>query len=238
MGLGDLAALLPLVGGLATAGAGVYQGYKNYEATQDTNAANIAMNATNNAHNEAMTREQWARDDTAIARRVADLRASGLNPVLAAGQGAQSSAPIAMQPGRSQAPQLNGLDNAVGRGTQAYAALVQAREIKEREKLQTEALRTNLVGQRLTNENLRTENGRLNDARTLMMYDTNLRAQELREKIHNNSYYEKSGLPSNAGGSEASRIMAMRSALHSLLLQAKSKGIVVDQTLLDMFGGP
>lgn len=44
----------------------------------------------------------WRREDSSIQRRVNDLRAAGLSPVLAAGQGA-SSGPIVT----TQAPQLN-----------------------------------------------------------------------------------------------------------------------------------
>ena len=65
--------------------------YFNYKAQQD-----------NLAWQKDVQRDIFAREDTSIARRVADLNASGLSPVLAAGQGAGTGGVVS-----TNAPQLD-----------------------------------------------------------------------------------------------------------------------------------
>nr|QJB19762.1 MAG: DNA pilot protein [Microvirus sp.] len=75
------------IGDLTQAGLGVanyFQQQKNYDYMKD------------------MQRQSWLREDNSMQRRVADLTAAGLSPVLAAGNGASSSAPI-----RLEAPQVD-----------------------------------------------------------------------------------------------------------------------------------
>jgi len=65
-------------------------------AAQQINRANIEMQRETNALNEQLMRESWQREDTAVQRRAADLRAAGQSPLLAAGAAAQSSGPVSM----------------------------------------------------------------------------------------------------------------------------------------------
>ena len=89
--------MLPLIAGVtginaAASLANTYLQYKNLEYQKD------------------VQNKIFSREDNSVQRRVADLKAAGLSPVLAAGQGASAGAPI-----KTEAPQFetNQLSNAL-----------------------------------------------------------------------------------------------------------------------------
>lgn len=64
---------------------------------------NLVMQNKNLNYQKSMQKQAWEREDNATQRRVADMKAAGLSPTLAAGSAAQASAPI-----QTHAPQYGG----------------------------------------------------------------------------------------------------------------------------------
>lgn len=72
-------ALAGLIGSGIAAGSNLYSQWKNKQS------------------NLTLQKQAWAREDTAVQRRVADLKAAGLSPTLAAGSSASTMSPIQTQ---------------------------------------------------------------------------------------------------------------------------------------------
>jgi len=120
-GLGALGALGGSIGGsvlgpaAATLGAaeGLVNNYINYK--------NYKLQKDNYNYQKDLQNTIFMREDSSIQRRIADLNASGLSPVLAAGQGAGTGSVVS-----TAAPQLQGMSDLAN---QAMALMTQEANI-------------------------------------------------------------------------------------------------------------
>ena len=89
-------------------------------------------------------RQTWKREDNAVQRRAADLKAAGMNRLLAAGSGASASAPVHVD--APQAPDLSGIGNPILQ----YAQTKMSLNKQQADISQTEAQTRLLTGQLAT----------------------------------------------------------------------------------------
>lgn len=126
MPIDPVSAVLSPVAGLVGSVLGFGGASENTRAQREINEKNLAFQREVQDYQKGVQKTTWQREDDAIGRRVADLRAAGLSPVLAAGAAAQTSAPIQLQPMRSEfvPKDLSGIQHAMS-GIMAASQLSQ-----------------------------------------------------------------------------------------------------------------
>ena len=142
--------------GFASMAPSLLNTYSQYKTAQD----NLREQKKWNAYNTWLQQSIFGRDDTSILRRVADLRAAGLSPVLAAGQGAGTGGTVPISGAQSQAPSIN-LDTMFAMNLMKMEADISAtRAQEEYTKIQTKNAIESLPAQL---ENLRANSFFLNN---------------------------------------------------------------------------
>lgn len=101
-----------MAGGILGAAVGYYaaknqnkQAKKNYAEQVRMNNFNMSMQQENFDYQRALQQQMFMREDNATQRKAEDLKAAGMSPILAAGQGAGAGQVVDTPPVQGEAPQ-------------------------------------------------------------------------------------------------------------------------------------
>lgn len=134
--------------GEAIAVASALGGFYNDWQNRKINKENLELQKDTQEWNKEAQQTTWAREDNAVQRRAAGLKAAGLSQTLAAGGAASSSGPIRLEsPHRDQDSYTSGLDKA----SVAMAMLRQKADISRTE-AENDYIQLQKQGQNIKNQ--------------------------------------------------------------------------------------
>ena len=207
LGIGTLAVgALGVGGGLVSGIQDYFQGQKNYELSKDQNA-----------WQRDMVLQGWAREDNATQRRVADLEAAGLSPVLAAGSPASSA----------MAPQIKAAETNIpmDAGLKAFQGALMAGNLMQMKKniAETQAsIDLKNAQTAVTQQSVGINQSKLAIQQKLADADISLKDVQLAFKNHDFAIFDKLGITTNSSGD-------IKQIIDAIALLTKQGKTVIDK---------
>lgn len=169
-------------------------------------ALNYSQQSQQNKWQKYAQEKTWDREDNAIQRRTADLKAAGLSPVLAAGSGASTMSPISINAPQANSEMASGLAKAM-QGALTGAQIDQTNAATNASKTQSQMNQANTLATITTLQAKLadiTASGKLKRTNTRKQYlDNQSRSIDLKNK-------QSSGIDDSRSGATTSINRALR----------------------------
>jgi hypothetical protein len=166
---------------------------KNAEKNYKLAKATFDWNKQQTEWEKAQYLNSLQREDTAVQRRVEDLKAAGINPLLAAGQAAATSGPIS--PNHVETPQKTLPDMPQDQALQMWL-MVKDQLLTQAELKKMDEERKNLIEDtNLKRENANWESFKNSEMEQRWKAEYGLDLQKMEEWVHDKEYLLKEGSP-------------------------------------------
>lgn len=185
-----------IIGGIqglaSSVGSGInaFFNYKNYE-----------LQRQNYNYQKNLQQQLFSREDNAVQRRAADLKAAGLSPVLAAGSAANAGPVVSVN-----TPQIGAMPDMSVPVSAALAAITQKKQIEvttaQRDLLLMQHEKTKTDIAKLVSDIKKNQYAMWKDQTSALkdQADINKIGIETATKQHDLDWYRRAGMPTNASG--------------------------------------
>lgn len=184
--------LLPALGALAPIGAAAIGGALNYSGAHNANQMSKKMAREQMAFQRATMQEQMGfqerMSNTAYQRAVEDMRAAGINPILAFNQGGASS-PAGSAAAGATAPMQNEMSGAVSSAVDAMRSFQELKSMKlQNAKTIADTELTERLANKAHSEKWESVSRRLLNEKQFDLLDAQLTGAEIEKEIDETDY--------------------------------------------------